>query len=418
MEHVFDVVIVGGGPAGCAAGIHLAKEGHRVAILEKARFPRYMVGESLIPYCYFPLERLGLLDKIEAAGFQAKHSVQFASTNGNCSQPFYFQQHMNHRAATTWQVDRAAFDQILLDHAREMGVQVFEETAARALIRDDAGSVIGVQARRGDEPLTFAATLTIDASGRDTFAMTKNQWRVRDPYLKKVAIWTYYEHAKRDTGLDEGATTIAYLPDKGWFWFLPLSKNLTSVGIVAEKDYLYAETRDPAAIFAREIENNLWIKDHLAGARVAGEYRVTGDYSYRSKHIAEDGLVLVGDAFAFLDPVFSSGLFLALVSGEMGGMAANEALRDGDVSASRFADYAESFIGGMEAFRKLVYLFYDHDFRFGHLVKRHPDRRPELTDCLIGNIFRDFDKLFQAMSEFAPLPEPLSHGRPLTAATR
>ncbi|CAM2010452.1 NAD(P)/FAD-dependent oxidoreductase [Acanthopleuribacter pedis] len=409
-----DAVIIGAGPTGCIAATHLAKAGFKVAVLEKTTFPRYRVGESLIPYCYFPLERAGLIDKVKAAGFQKKHSVQFAAMDGTCSHPFYFTEHMHHDAATTWQVERTRFDQILVDHAREAGAEIHFETQAKDLVRDAAGTVTGVQALHKSHPITFEARLTIDASGRDSFAINKNQWRVRDPKLKKVAIWTYYEDAKRDEGLDEGATTIAYLPEKGWFWYLPLGENKTSVGIVAEKAYLYRDGREPAQIFAREVQANRWIADHLAGASHNGAFRVTGDYSYRAKHIAEDGLVLAGDAFAFLDPVFSSGLFLALVGGEQAAQAGIAALRADDVRAARFGDYAERFIGGMEAFRKLVYAFYDQGFSFGALVKKYPDQRPALTDCLIGNVFRDFDQLFQAMADFAAVPEALGHGRPRT----
>ncbi len=416
-RNAYDAVIVGAGPTGCLAATHLARAGFHVAVLEKTAFPRYRVGESLIPYCYFPLERAGLIDKIKAAGFQKKHSVQFAGMDGRCSAPFYFTQHMNHEAATTWQVDRTVFDQILVDHAREAGAEIYFETQAKDLLRDSDGRVCGLRTQQDGHDIDLHATLTIDASGRDSFAINKNQWRVRDPHLKKVAIWTYYEDAKRDEGLDEGATTIAYLPEKGWFWFLPLSDNKTSVGIVAEKEYLYRDGRDAAQIFEREVQANRWIADHLQGARHNGAFRVTGDYSYRAKHIAEDGLVLAGDAFAFLDPVFSSGLFLAFVGGEMAAQAGIEALRAGDVSSHRFQNYADTFIGGMEAFRKLVYAFYDKGFSFGDLVKKYPDQRPALTDCLIGNVFRDFDQLFSAMADFATLPATLEHGRPSLTAT-
>ena len=141
---------------------------------------------------------------------------------------------------------------------------------------------------------------------------------VRDPKLKNVALWTYYKGAMRDPGLDEGATTVAYLPNKGWFWYIPLSGDMVSVGIVAEKDYLFdGSTKDHAEIFHREIENNEWIKEHLSGAQQTGEYRITGEFSYRNRYCSVDGLVLAGDALGFLDPVFSSGVFLALKSGVM-----------------------------------------------------------------------------------------------------
>ena len=161
------------------------------------------------------------------------------------------------------------------------------------------------------------------------------------------------------------------------------------------------------------MEKNLWIKQHLACGQQFGPYRVTGEYSYRSRHCAADGLVLAGDAFAFLDPVFSSGVFIALRSGEMAADAADAALAAGDFSAARFTSYGAELCKGIEAMRRLAYAFYDHAFSFSVFLKHHPDLRGDMTDCLIGNLSRDFDPLFRAVSEFARVPERLAHGMPL-----
>src|SRR4029079_8798009 len=187
----------------------------------------------------------------------------------------------------------------------------------RDMIQEN-GVVTGVTASgAGGAIREFTAPVTIDATGRDALSLARNGWKVRDPVLNKIAIWTYYKGALRDPGLDEGATTVAYVPEKGWFWYIPLYENIVSAGVVAEKDYLYNGTKDLATIFHREVEKNAWLKEHLAVGEQFGPYRVTGEYSYRSKHCAADGLILAGDAFGFLDPVFSSGVFLALRSGEM-----------------------------------------------------------------------------------------------------
>lgn len=411
--HEYDVLIIGGGPAGSTAAAVLAQHGRRVLVLEKEKFPRYHIGESLMPYCYFSLARIGVIERLRHSHFPKKYSVQFVSTNGKVSQPFYFFQHLHHEASTTWQVLRSEFDRMLLDNAREKGAEVLEETRVRELIRDARGFVIGVRAERASNGFSeFYAPMTIDASGRDALTVARNRWRVRDPKLNKIALWTYYRGAMRDPGLDEGATTVAYLPFKGWFWYIPLPYDIVSVGIVADGDYLYADTRDPEAIFHREMEKNPWVKEHLApGERVEG-FRATGEYSYRSQHCAADGIVLAGDAFAFLDPVFSSGVFLALKSGEMAGDAVNRALETGDYSAAQFREYGAKLCKGIEAMRNLVYAFYDHEFSFRVLMDRYPHMRGDLTDCLIGNLFRDFNKLFEAVGEFARLPEPLSHGSP------
>lgn len=411
-----DVAIVGAGPAGSTAAALLAERGRRVVVLEKEQFPRYKVGESLLPYCWFTLNRLGLVEKLNATAFVKKYSVQFVGTSGRVSQPFYFLQHMDHPCSQTWQVVRSEFDQLLADNAASHGADVRYKTSAKQLLYD-GDRIVGVTAQDKDgQPYDLHAAITIDASGRDTFAIGRQDWRVADEQLRKIAVWTYYKGAMRDEGRDEGATTVAYLPDKGWFWYIPLQDDIVSVGIVAERDYLYRDGKDPKAILDREIQINPWIAEHLASATQSGTYRVTGDYSYRSRYCAADGLVLVGDAFAFLDPVFSSGVFLALRSGEMAADTIDAALTAGDISAERFDDYGQQLCDGIEAMRKLVYAFYDQTFSFGDVLKRHPHLRSDLTDCLIGNLFRDFDPLFDAVAEFADVPRPLTHGRTRAAA--
>jgi flavin-dependent dehydrogenase len=413
-DQPWDAIVIGAGPAGSTTAALLAEKGRRVLVLEKEKFPRYHIGESMMPYCWHVLDRLGLTGKMDEIGFTQKLSVQFVSIDGAVSRPFYFFQHYDHPSATTWQVERSVFDQMLVDKARENGAVVIEETKVIDVIRDaDDGRVKGVRSESKEGRFdTWYAPVTVDATGRDSLSVAKNKWRSRDPYLNKVAIWTYFEDAVRDPGLDAGSTTVAYLPGKGWFWYIPMRDNRVSVGVVAERDYLYRDTRDPAAIMAREIHENKWIEQHLAPARQFGEYWVTGEYSYRSKYCADDGLVLVGDAFGFLDPVFSSGVFLALKSGELAADAIDSALAADDVSAASFQEYGAHVCLGMERMRKIVYAFYNENFNFGKLVKAHPDLRPMLTDLLIGNVYGDieFDKLFAAIEEICELPPDLEYG--------
>ncbi|MCA9298854.1 MAG: tryptophan 7-halogenase, partial [Phycisphaerales bacterium] len=238
-----DVVIVGAGPSGSAVATILARAGLDVEILEREAFPRYRVGESLIPYSWFSLERLGVLDRMKSASFAIeKKSVQFASTDGTHVTPFYFSSHTDHDCARTWQIRRDEFDRMLVDHAVEQGASVRFETSVRDLVTEGE-RIVGVRTDDGE----IRARLTVDASGRDLFAVNRLDWRTPDPTLRKIAVWSYFKGARRDMGDDEGATTIAYLPDKGWFWFIPLADDLASVGVVADRAYLYRDLqqRDP-----------------------------------------------------------------------------------------------------------------------------------------------------------------------------
>jgi len=419
-SETYDAVVVGAGPAGTATAAILAEAGHRVALLDKNTFPRYRVGESLIPHCWFPLDRLGLVEKLDQSDFiVGKNSVQFVSEEGERSKPYYFFEHRDHASSRTWQVVRSEFDQMLLDNAVEKGAELFTGTVAKNLLREN-GVVVGVTAGEatldsGGATREFRARVTVDASGRETFAQRENSWRVGDQVLKKLAVWTYFEGAQRDEGLDAGATTVAYVGGTGWFWYIPLVGDKVSVGVVADPDYLYREGRDPDEIFAREVRLQPWIEAHLRPGRKTSKCRVTSDFSYRSRYSSEDGLVLTGDAFAFLDPVFSSGVYLALQSGVTAGDSIAEALAANDVTAPRFQKYSDDLCHQIESMRNLVYMFYDPTFHFGPFFRVHPDLREAVTDCLIGNLSRDYGPLFEAARLFLELPEPLAHGRPLRA---
>lgn len=414
----YDVIIIGAGPAGASAGAILAEKGHRVVIIEREKFPRYHIGESLLPFTYQPLERLGLVEKMKRSAFVKKYSVQFVSPSGKASQPFYFfNRYDRETVAQTWQVLRSEFDCIVLDNAREKGVEVLEETKVTSLLKD-GDRVLGVRAqKKSGEELEFRAPITLDCSGKEAFSAVRQNWRVKDPFLNKVAVWTYYKGALRDPGIDEGGTTVAMVPDKGWFWYIPLHNDVVSVGVVADGKYLSREgVKDPEKIFQREIEQNLWIKNHLAVGQQFGPHYLTSEYSFHSKHCACEGLLLVGDAFCFLDPVFSSGLMMAMKSGVMAGEAVHEGLVAGDLSPARFSDYAAQLRMGIENMRKLVYAFYDPNFSFRLLTDKYPGLAGDITDCLSGDVAKDFSHLWKAVEEFAKVPDELPVGQPLVRA--
>ena len=413
-EKNWDAIVIGGGPAGSASSAILAEYGHRVLVLEREKFPRYHIGESMIPFTYGPMERLGLIPLMKSSAFQKKYSVVFISPNGRASQPFYFfNRYDRNTVAQTWQVLRSEFDQIVLDNARSKGAKVIEEIAVKELMREGE-RVVGVRAQtKSGEIVEFRAPITLDCTGKEAFTSVRNGWRIKDPYLNKVAVWTYYKGSKREPGIDEGQTAVAYVPEKGWFWHIPQHNDMVSVGVVAEGKYLTrGGIKDPKAIFHREVEENLWIKDHLSTGSSTGDYYVISEYSHHSRHCGCNGLLLVGDAFAFLDPVFSSGLMLALKSGVMAGDEVHKAIIGGDFSPQRFADYARFMRQGVENMRKLVYAFYDPEFSFKKVIDKYPEAAGEITDCLSGDVNKDFGPLWVKIREFVPLPEDLPVGEP------
>jgi flavin-dependent dehydrogenase len=409
----FDVIVIGAGPAGSAAAALLADQGMRVALIEREKFPRYHIGESLIPFTCHPLKRLGLLDTMRKSEFVKKYSVQFVSPSGKASQPFYFASRYEAEVAQTWQVLRSEFDQMLMEHARARGACVMEETTVKELVQEE-GRTHGVRAQdRFGSALELRAPMTLDCSGREAFAPTRLNWRVREPKLNKVAVWTYYRGAQRDPGLDAGATTVAFVPEKGWFWYIPQHRDMVSVGVVAEGKYLTrGGVKEPKDIFEREIGQNLWIQQHLASGTQTGPHYLTSEFSWRSRYCAADGLLLAGDAFGFLDPVFSSGVMLALKSGVMAADAIKAAFDARDFSAGRFADYSRTMREGLENMRKLVYAFYDPAFSFRALTDKYPELAGDVTDCLSGDVNKDFARLYAAVAEMAEVPEPLPYGVP------
>jgi len=398
----YDALVIGGGPSGSTAAALLAERGHKVLILEREPMPRYHIGESLIPYTWFTLNRLGVIDKMRQSANPKKYSVQFVSITGKVSQPFYFFQTIKHECAVTWQVVRSEFDTMLLDNAQEKGAMLRQGINVRDVLMEGS-RVVGV---RGDEVngakgLEWRARVVVDASGRDSLLSRKFGWKDRDAELNKIAVWSYFKGARRDPGLDEGATTVAYVPHKGWFWYIPQHSDIVSVGVVGEPGYLYRDTRDPAEIFAREVQSCSWIHDHVKDAEQCEPVRVTGEYSYHSKQIGGDGFCLVGDAFAFLDPLFSTGVFLALKSGEMAADAIHEGLATGDVSAQHFDAYLQHQRHAVKSFRSLVCAFYDQTFSFREFLQAYPHLHSAIVDTLVGNVFNDLDPLYQALGEFS-----------------
>jgi flavin-dependent dehydrogenase len=300
-----DVVVIGGGPAGSTVSTLIAQQGYHVLLFERERHPRFHIGESLIPQTYWVLERLRMLPKMKNSHFVKKYSVQFINQHGKLSEPFYFLDHNPHECSQTWQVYRQEFDQMMLENAREQGVEVHEGVRVLEVLFEGKRAVgVRIVDAEGSEK-TVRARVVVDASGQSTLIMSRLGLREWDPVLKKAALWTYWEGAQRDTGRDEGATLVIQTRGKkGWFWYIPLhTNNMVSVGIVAAYDYLFRNRPENSheEIYFTEVGRCPGLQPRIANARRCDQFRAAKEYSYRSRQAAGDGWVLVGDAFGFLD---------------------------------------------------------------------------------------------------------------------
>jgi flavin-dependent dehydrogenase len=406
-----EVIVIGGGPAGSTVSTLLAQRGHSVALFERERFPRFHIGESLIPETYWVLERLNMLHKMQQSHFVKKYSVQFVNASGKLSAPFYFHDNKPHQCSQTWQVVRSEFDQMMLDNAREHGVDAREGVHVVDVIFD-GDRAVGVTIKESDgSRREIGAHVVVDASGQAALLQNRFKLRVWDPILNKGAIWTYWRGAYRDTGRDEGATMVLQTDNRnGWFWYIPQHDDVVSVGIVAPFDYLLkGRGANHERTYLQEVERCPAVKSRIAGAERATGYFVTRDYSYRSKRVAGDGWVLVGDAFGFLDPLYSSGVLLALKSGELAADAIADALERADVSEAQLGAWGPLFNQGVDRMRRLVCEFYD-GFSFGAFVRQYPHLRGTITDLLIGDLFTDrVDAVWEPMDSLqrpgkAPIP--------------
>jgi flavin-dependent dehydrogenase len=412
----YDLIVIGGGPAGSATATLAARRGRRVLLLEKERFPRFRIGESFMPATYWSFQALGLLDKLKSSDFQRKYSVQFYTRDARPTRPFYFGDADPYEWSDTWQVDRGTFDRMLLNHARECGVEVHEQTPVQQVLFD-GDRAVGVQATAPDgREMVRHASVVVDASGQAAFLSARMGLRRYDPRLRNAAVFTRFEGAVRDPGRDEGATLVIHTNNAmTWFWYIPLAGNMVSVGVVGPMDYLITgRSGDPERIFAEEVERCPALQPRIANAKRVMEMKVLRDFTYISERIAGNGWLLVGDAFGFLDPIYSSGVLLALKGAEMASASIESAFETGDFSGERLGAHGHEFVRGMEAIRRLVHAFYQPGFHFKQFLERFPESRDALTHVLIGNVYRrSTDGLYRNMDQMLDLPgyEPLQLGR-------
>lgn len=402
------VVVIGGGPAGATVSTLIAQNGYRVELFERERFPRYHIGESLIPETYWVLKRLGMLEKMKESHFVKKYSVQFVNSTGKQSAPFYFHENRPHECSQTWQIRRSEFDTMMLRNAAAHGVKVHE--GARVLdVLFEGERAVGVQVTTEDgASREVRADVVVDASGQSSLLINKFKLRVPDPALNKGAIWTYYSGAYRDTGKDEGATIVLSLQNKqGWFWYIPMHDDLVSVGVVADFDYLFKGRDNHESTFLDELQNCPAVIERVAKGEKISTVKGTKDYTYRASRASGEGWVLVGDAFGFLDPLYSSGVLLALKSGELAADAISEGLQNGDTSQKQLGKWEKGYVEGMNRMRRLVCEYYD-GFSFGNFVRRFPHHRGGITDLLIGDLFKpELDQVFEDIDHLKSENSPI-----------
>lgn len=397
-----DVIVIGGGPAGSAVSTILADAGVSVLVLEKERFPRFKIGESLIPATYDVLKRIGMIEKLKASHFPQKHSVQFFNPAGRASAPFYFRETVPGERSQTWQVLRSELDAMLLDNAREHGVEVREGAAVKEVLFEGERAV-GVRAEMPDGVRDLRCRVVVDASGPRALLARQLKLRHADPVLKMVAVFSHFEGAHRDSGIDEGATLVLDTEGRrAWFWYIPLPDDKVSVGVVGPVEHLVqGRGGDPQQVLDEEIARCPGLVPKLARARQAMEVKVINDYSYVSTRTAGDGWVLAGDAYAFLDPIYSTGFLLALRGAEFAADAIIAGLAANDLSGERLGAHDGLFRTGLASFRGLVYAFYDKRFSFSRFLRQHPEHRLAIIDVLVGDVFdRDFAPLFRDVDAF------------------
>jgi flavin-dependent dehydrogenase len=401
----YDCVIIGGGPAGATVGTLLAGFGHRALILERSHFPRHHIGESLMPQTYWTFKRLGMLDALKASDFPRKESVQFVSPSGDDSTPYFFTDRDAGEWSTTWQVPRDKFDQMMLDNARQHGAEVCEGASVSEVIFE-GDRAVGINVSMGGSMRRMNAKVVVDATGMS--ALLSRQLGLREPNnrLRKAAIYGYYKGALRDKGRNAGATIIIHTADrKGWFWFIPLPGDVVSVGVVAAPAYLCSgRGDDPSVTLNEEIAACPGIKRRLENAERVSQAYVTSDYSYRAKRLAGDGWVLIGDAYGFLDPIYSAGVFLALKSGELAADTIHEALDDNDVRGEMLGAFESRLTAGMHLIEQLVHVFYDRSFSFGEFNREHPEYKDHIVRLLIGDVFNDeVGAVFEVLGRYTNL---------------
>ena len=416
-----DVIVIGGGPAGSSAATWLARLGHTVLLLEREKFPREHVGESLLPFCYSLFQNLGVVDEMKA-NFVRKPGVRFIDRNGNISTTWCFNHVIHDETYLSFQVIRGEFDHILLRNAAKNGAEVREQTSvieADITTASDRVSVTTLDSAGKKEVHT--ARFLIDASGRDAFIGAKSGWRKPREELDRTAIWSHWGDVSLAGGLEEGLSIIIYmgLEQKGWIWVFPLGEHRITAGFVAQNSYIREQQRKLKEagskdwkydLCMQELMNSGFVKSLLQGSKMLIPMQVNGNYSYEVKNHFGSNYAMVGDARGFIDPIFSSGVFLSIKSSSLVAPAIHKQLTGETDTAKDAMEIAYQQISGAYNFvHRMIRLFYDpHSLTWaqagadGKTHKNHESAMAAGHYMLSGDFFENYqkyDSFFQLLED-------------------
>lgn len=378
----YDVAIIGGGPAGSTAATLLARAERSVIVLEKDKFPRFHIGESLLPFSMAAFTRLGIQEKLRAAGFIEKFGGVMADAGGEKEAKFYFKDGFGAKTDRSWQVTRSEFDKLLLDHARESGAEVSQETSVEAATFDSNGVQLKVTSQDGARR-EIEAKYLVDASGRNSFLGNKFNLKKTYQHLQKISLFAHFDGVEREPGID-GTLTRMVRALTSWFWIIPLDHDRTSIGIVLDAAEFRAAKLSPEDFFDRALSEQPVITERIGQGRRVSPVHVAADFSYRMKKLYGDRWLLAGDAAGFIDPVFSSGVFLAVLAGESAADTVLEVLKQPRRRRRLFARYERLVNRAMDVYLRFVDAWYSKEFIEVFLYPQQVLRIPPAVNAVLG----------------------------------